>query len=205
MLFLGCEKTYTIANRSRHYQAADNITQLTEKDIQSNELKKFLNNQDTKKYSNIKFPVCYFLIEEEDVRLIFHKKLDVKISDQLFMTISGVKYYKLFIHPDDFASYSFLSSAYRFIDAEETEFFGSPIDGKKTMVMWNKRNSYKRAFIVTSNLDERFNLAEKFARLPAQAYPETPESISIIFKRDPVGKRQKIEGQFITALPSIKN
>jgi hypothetical protein len=100
--------------------------------------------------------------------------------------------------------YQFLSHAYRFIGPEETEFMAIAIDGKDTLAIWNKKNSYKKPFISTSKLDDRYNFKQKYARIPAQLEREIPESVSLIFKRI-VGNNKKIEGQFITALPIVKS
>ncbi len=199
-----CEKSYTITTRHNLANPSQLLSKVTKDDISSQELQVFLGSGEKPIESNVKFPLCYYLIEEEDIRLLYHQKLDSRITDQLFMIISGVKYYKLFVQPKDITEYQFLSHAYRFIGPDETEFMGIAIDGKDTLAIWNKKNGYKRPFISTSKLDDRFNFIQKYARIPAQLQHEIPESVSIVFKRA-VGNNKKIEGQFITALPIVKS
>jgi hypothetical protein len=199
-----CEKSYTITTRHHLSNPSQLISKVKKDDISSEELQLFLNSDEKPLEANMKFPLCYYLIEEEDLRLLYHQKLDKRITDQLFMIISGVKYYKLFVQPKDILDYQFLSHAYRFIGPEETEFMAIAIDGKDTLAIWNKKNSYKKPFISTSKLDDRYNFKQKYARIPAQLEREIPESVSLIFKRI-VGNNKKIEGQFITALPIVKS
>ena len=204
MNFSSCEKSYTITTRHHLLSPSQLITKVSKEDITSKELQLFLSSDGRPLEVNVKFPLCYYLIEEKDLRLLYHQKLDSRITDQLFMIISGTKYYKIFVQPKDIIEYQFLSHAYRFIGPEETEFIAIAIDGKDVLAIWNMKNNDKKPFISTSKLDDRFDFKQKYARIPAQLEPEIPESVSLIFKRV-VGNNKKIEGQFITALPILLN
>lgn len=89
----GCEKSATISQMASSYVSNVHITEVKQNDKIPKDVKTLL---DSTSISKKKFPLAYYLIQEEDIRLLFEHDFNEKIATQLYMTISGVKYYKLF-------------------------------------------------------------------------------------------------------------
>ncbi len=196
----GCEKTATISQRASNYVPGKHISEVKDNDPMPVSVKTFLNSNTYP--SKKKFPLAYYLIQEEDIRLLYEHDFDERIAGQLYMTISGVKYYKLFVSPDLEASYSFLKHGYRFIGPDETEFFAAS-SGQRTLVVWSPgKEAFSPPFIVKTELDER-DIPQKSLRVPAQVSADSPPSIHMIFQREIKGTKEKIEGQNITAIPVL--
>lgn len=196
----GCEKTATISKRTLSYVPDMHISEVKDSDPLPTSVKAFLKS--TSITPKKKFPLAYYLIQEEDIKLFYENDFNEKISSQLFMTISGVKYFKLFVSPEMEKTYSFLRHGYRFIGPDETEFFASP-SGKHALVVWSPgKTAFHPPFMVSTQIDER-GVPQKNLRIPAQVSPDSPPSIHMIFQREIKGTAEKIEGQQITTLPSL--
>lgn len=197
----GCEKTATISKRTSGYVPSVHISEVKITDPLPVPIKAFLENSNVTSPRQ-KFPLAYYLIQEEDMKFLYEQDFDEKIITQLYMTISGVKYYKLFISPELERPYAFLAHGYRFIGPDETEFFAAT-NGERTLVVWVPgKESYYPPFIVKTELDER-EIPKKSLRLPAQTEAISPPSIHMIFQREIKGRKEKIEGQHVSSLPKI--
>lgn len=200
--FFSCEKSYTISTNKAHYITEKHLTFIDSKEPLPQKLIDFLAIKTTNK-KLIKFPLAYYLIQEQDIQLIFNEKINSKISDQLFMTVSGTKYYKLFVHPDVDTAYTFLKNAYRYIGPDQTEFFGTSLETKKTIIVWSQGSKTRLPFIVHSYLLESPNSSIK-TRVPALSLDQ-PAAWTFILKRE-LNKSETqntIEGQRVMEVPSL--
>lgn len=200
--FFSCEKSYTISTNKAHYIPEKHLTFLDSQDVLPPKLNDFLATQ-ANKGKLIKFPLAYYLIQEQDIRLIFNEKIDSKISDQLYMTVSGIKYYKLFVHPDVDTAYTFLKNAYRYIGPDQTEFFATSLDTPKTIIVWSQGSNTRLPFIVHSYLQESPNSPTK-TRVPALSLDQ-PSAWTFILKRE-LAKgetRNPVEGQRVMSVPTL--
>ncbi len=198
----GCEKNYTISSHSNHYIKEKHFKILDKNEPLPKEVQNLISEESKETLPHIKFPLAYYLIQEEDIQLIFNQKIDPNISDQLYMVVSGIKYYKFFVHPDLDESYSFLQNAYRFISPDQTEFFAITLNTPKTLAIWNQRSNYPRPFIINSKISKAIEPLVNQARTPAYQL-ERPESVGMLLKKDSNDKTYPIQGQEITAIPSL--
>lgn len=198
--FFSCEKSYTISTNKTHYIPEKHLTFIDSQEILPPTLIEFLATQTTKS-KPIKFPLAYYLIQEQDIQLIFNEKIDSKISNQLYMTVSGIRYYKLFAHPDVDATYTFLKNAYRYIGPDQTEFFATSLNTPKTIIVWSQGSKTRQPFIVHSFLQESPNPPIK-TRVPALSLDQ-PASWTFILKRE-LNKGETytpVEGQRVMDVP----
>lgn len=200
VIFCSCDSNVTIFTNSKSssYNPRLHLSAVGENEKLPNGVRELLNQNSDKKKSIAKFPLSYYLIQEEDTTFLRTKKFDTEIVDQLDSSVSGDRYFKLFVHPDSDAVYAFLKHAYRYIGPDETEFVASSIPGNKTVVVWTKKNLKKTPFIVKTVLDQA-SMQEISSRFPATA----PEMATLIFKRKIKGTNEKIEGQQITPVPQF--
>ena len=195
IIFFGCDNNITISKNIVHYDARIHLSTVAPDEKLPSGVRELFSKDQTPK-----FPLSYYLIQEEDTQFIRSQNFDSKIIDQLSMSISNVRYYKLFVHPDSDASYSFLMSAYRYVGPEATEFFASPIPGNKTVVVWSPKALNRRPFIVKTVIDNA-TLNALNSRLPAESHL-APEIANLVFKRPIKGTTERIQGQQITSLPA---
>lgn len=196
----GCDGNVTISKQLTHYDPKVHLSILGPNELLPKGVRELLAQQSRNSDSIPKFPVSYYLIPEEDSKFLRTKNFNTKIADQLIFTVSGEKYFKLFVHPDSDKMYSFLKHGYRYIGPSETEFMGSPIGTNKTLVVWVGKNLNKMAFVVKTKLDAE-KIQQIGSRFPAAESITLPEMASLIFKRSIKGSSEKIEGQQITELP----
>ncbi len=196
----GCEKNYSISTHANHYSHDKHFIVVSEQEILPGDIRKLISKKNENIDKPIKFPLAYYLIQEQDIQLIFNHKIDPNISDQLFMIVSGSKYYKLFVHPDLDESYSFLQNAYRYISPDQTEFFAISLSTPKTLVVWNQRSGNPRPFIINSKSAQK--KSGVVLRLPAYQL-EHPDSIRILLKKGPSERSFPIDGQEITSIPQL--
>lgn len=202
VLVISCDNNVTIATRS-NFVAKAHVSELLPTDPVHEDVRKLLQAEALINKKPVKFPLSYYLIQEEDIKVYYSKQFEEKISNQVYLVISGTKYYKLFVHPDLESEYAFLRRAYRYISPEETEFMASPSSGERTMLVWTKSHLKKTPFIVKTEIDERtFNNGS--SRIPADISQSViPESIHMVFSRAIRGSKERIEGQQITKIPSL--
>jgi hypothetical protein len=197
-----CDNHISISNnQGPRYVAKIHLTAITSADILPPQVKNLLVNESLMDKNPIKFPLAYYLIQSEDIKVLYSKNFDAKIISQLYLEISGNKYYKLFVHPDLEPSYSFLKHAYRYIGPEDTEFYGSPTSIQKTMIVWNKKHNLKIPFIVKTEIDG--NVEEKDdTRAPANdEYKGPAGTAQMFFHRTIRGRKEPIEGQQVSEVP----
>lgn len=201
MILLSCEKSATISTKTSSYSPKIHLKTLTSSDPLPKDVKNLLLQEKILDNQSVKFPLAYYLIQEDDAKVFYTSGFDDKVNAQLSMLISGTKYYKLFVHPDLDANYSSLKHAYRYIGFDETEFLASPIFGGKTVVVWTKDNLEKTPFIVKAEIDDKFFPAVG-SRIPANTQSGVaPKSVKMIFDRGIRGTKERIEGQQITKIP----
>ena len=200
IVYFGCDNNITISKQLTHYDPKVHLSVLGKNDKLPKGVRELITLQAPDSEAVPKFPVSYYLIPDEDTKYLRTKKFNLKIYEQLVFTISGGKYYKLFVHPDSDKLYAFLKHGYRYIGPSETEFVGSPVSGNKILVVWSGRNISKTPFIVKTVLDHE-TIQQISSRFPAAETIMVPEMASLIFKRSIKGTTEKIEGQQITEVP----
>ncbi|MBC7429539.1 MAG: hypothetical protein H7336_13055 [Bacteriovorax sp.] len=201
VIFFSCDNNVTISQKSSHYDPRIHLRSVGANEKLPAGVRELLNQESAKNKMIPKFPLSYYLIQEGDVKFLRTKYFSPDIIEQLDSEVSGERYFKLFVHPDSDAAYTFLKHGYRYIGPEETEFFAAPVPGNKTVVVWNSKNMNKTAFIVKTMLDEG-TIQEISTRFPASVIA-TPEMASLLFKRKIRGSSETIQGQQITAIPQF--
>lgn len=199
-----CDNHISISNnQGDHFIAKVHLTAITRAEQLPPKVKDLLVNENLMDKSPMKFPLAYYLIQSEDIKVLYSKNFDAKIVSQLYLEISGNKYYKLFVHSDMDQSYAFLRHAYRYIGPEDTEFYGTATSTQKTLVVWNKKHDLKLPFIVKTEIEERSQNPESKAddRVPAAINNSGVESAQMIFHRPIKGSKEPIEGQQVTEVP----
>ena len=119
------------------------------------------------------------------------------------MTVSGVQYFILFVHPDVDNAYAFLRNAYRYIGPDQTEFFATSLKTPKTIIVWSQGSNTRTPFIVHSFLQDNPNSSIK-KRLPALSL-DLPASWTFILRRElnKGDKPSNVDGQRITTVPVL--
>lgn len=202
MMLQNCDNNVTISDQGSRYIPNVHLTPLTPADNLPVSIKALLTSENLMDKNPIKFPLAYYLIQAEDIKVFYSQNFDKSVVSQLYLEISGVRYYKLFVHPDVDYSYSFLKHAYRYIGPDYTEFYATPTSSKKTMVVWSKEGANREPFVVRTEIDERIIPIEE--RMPASsAISSGPESIRMLFHRPIRGSKEPIEGQQITIVPEV--
>lgn len=200
VLIISCDKTATIAQNKTSYDARGASLKIEANEALPQGVKELL-AQESESESPMKFAVPYYLVEQDNIDFIVQKDLNPEIISQLSLTISGIKYYKFFVHPDSDENFSFLKSAYRYISYEQTEFEASMLKEERTMVVWSKSNIRKVPFVVKTKIDLKAKKAMN-PREPAAHFHDVPEIIKMYFRRPIDGPKEKIEGQHITEVPT---
>lgn len=244
VLLQNCDNNVTISTAPSRYIANEFVEKINGKEEISKGLKELLNEEQNlhnkdlwgknafasninPKYvpeANPKFPLPYYLIPATDAKFMHSANLDTKVGDQLYMLISGMKYFKLFVHPESEEHYNFLKNAYRYIGPTETEFMASPTSSYRSLVVWNPNNTNKKPFIAKVSLDK--NVIGGIDRLVSQNEVERsianqrafdrigienldkmniklfPESAGLIFDRELNGAPEKLGGQIIREIPN---
>lgn len=204
VLVMSCDNSVTISTQASKYVVRAHVSELNPNDPIHPDVRALLNHEALTNKKPVKFPLAYYLIQEEDTKVYFTREFDEKITSQLYLVVSGTKYYKLFVHPDLEESYSFLRRAYRYIGPDETEFMATPTTGERTMAVWTKKHLYKIPFIVKTEIDERTNNLGS-TRIPADVTHKTvPETVQMVFHRPIRGTKERIEGQQVTKIPLFK-
>ena len=200
MLFNGCERNVTITDKFEAYDARKHLIVIHSDEKLPNGVREILAVESVDKKDFKKFPLAYYLIQEEDIKFMHVSSFDSDIISHLRMTISGIKYYKLFVHPDSDFDYSFLKSAYRYIGPTQTEFVGSMLVEDKTIVVWSDDNPGKKAFVVKTKIDEATKKGIS-SRKPASFIESVPDMATLFFNRPLKGRKDSIEGQQVTKIP----
>lgn len=244
LLLQNCDKSITISTAPSRYIANEFVEKVDGNEALSKGVKELLNEEQNlhnkdlwgknafasnidPKYvpeANPKFPLPYYLIPETDAKFLYSSQFDTKVGDQLYMLVSGTKYFKLFVHPESEEHYSFLRNAYRYIGPTETEFMASPTSSYRSLVVWNQNNKNKTPFIAKVSLDK--NVIGGIDRLVSENEVERsianqrafdqigkenldkmnmklfPESAGLIFDRKLDGAPDKLGGQLIREIPS---
>jgi hypothetical protein len=192
----------TISQKLSHYDSKLHLSIISSNDQLPLGVREFLVKQNINGNKMVKFPLSYFLVPESDTKFLRSSNFDSNINEQLFFHVSGVRNFKLFVHPDLDRTYSFLKNGYRYIGPNETEFFASPIMGSQTVIVWSQKNQKRTAFIVKSLLTE--NAAKEISsRFPATSNIAKPEMANLYFKRSIKNSKESIEGQQITSVPKL--
>lgn len=244
LLLQNCDNNVTIATAPSRRIANEFVEKVDGKEALSKGVKELLNEEQNlhnkdlwgknafasnidPKYvpeANPKFPLPYYLIPETDAKFLYSSQFDTKVGDQLYMLVSGTKYFKLFVHPESEAHYDFLRNAYRYIGPTETEFMASPTSSYRSLIVWNQNNKSKTPFIAKVSLDK--NVIGGIDRLVSENEVERsianqrafdqigkenldkmnmklfPESAGLIFDRKIDGAPDKLGGQLIREIPS---
>ena len=196
-----CDNGVRLSKSSPMYNSKVHITALTETDQLPDDVKTLLSREGAPNKDSVKFPLAYYLIQKEDIKVLYSPYFDPNIVAQLYLEVSGTRYYKLFVHPDNDKLYSFLQHAYRYIGPEDTEFFATQISMPKTLVVWSRTNKDKKPFLVRTNLDGK-GLNIENARIPA-GLPSGEQSVQMIFYRQIKGSKEPLEGQQVTRVPQF--
>lgn len=243
LLLQNCDNNVTISAAPSRYIASDFVEKIDGNEALSKGVKELLNEEQNlhnkdlwgknafssnidPKYvpeSNPKFPLPYYLIPETDAKFLYTSQFDKKVGEQLYMLVSGMKYFKLFVHPESEKHYDFLKHAYRYIGPTETEFMASPTSSYLSLVVWNQSNKKKTPFIAKVSLNR--NIVGGIDRLVSEneversiinqkAFDEIgketldkmnmklfSESAGLIFDRKINGAPDKLGGQLIREIP----
>jgi hypothetical protein len=243
LLLQNCDNNITISAAPSRYIASELVEKINGNEALSKGVREFLNEEQNfhnkdlwgknafasnidPKYvpeSNPKFPLPYYLIPETDTKFLYSSQFDKKVGDQLYMLVSGMKYFKLFVHPESEKHYDFLKHAYRYIGPTETEFMASPTSSYRSLVVWNQSNKKKTPFIAKVSLNK--NVTDDMDRLVSENEVERsivnqkaldhigkdtlermnikffPESAGLIFDRKLNGSSDKLGGQLIREIP----
>lgn len=236
-LLQNCDHNITISSTPSRYIANDFIEKINDKEKLSKGIKKFLHEEQNlhhkdlwgrnafqanvnPKYvpeANPKFPLPYYLIPDTDSKLFRSESPDQKIMDQLYVLVSGTKYYKLFIHPESEEHYHSLKNAYRYIGPTETEFMSSPTSAHNTLLVWNEGNTIKRPFIAKVTIGKNLITGNDIVRsvtnqrifesigtdkLEKMNVKIFPESVGLILSRELSGHDKSLGGQIIEEIPN---
>lgn len=242
LLLQNCDNNITIATTNSRSLASKTVETMNGKENISKGVSEFLSEEQNlhnkdlwgkhaftsgtdPKYvpeKNPKFPLAYYLIPESDAKLLYSSSLDIKVADQLYLLVSGIKYYKFFIHPESENHYTFLKNAYRYIGPIETEFMASPTSSYRSLVVWNQ-NTKRTPFIVRVSLSK--TAADSIDRIVSQNEVERsianqraferigldklnqmniklfPEPAGLFFNRKMGGSSEELGGQLIKEIP----
>lgn len=242
MLLQNCDNNITIATAPSRQIASQLVEKINGKEELPEGVKAFLSSEQNlhnkdlwgkdafssqinPKYApeaNPKFPLPYYLIPGTDAQFIYSSKFDSKVGEQLYLLVSGTKYFKLFVHPESEEHYNFLKNAYRYIGPTETEFIASPTSSYRSLVVWNPIKKGYKPFIANISLSKNDvtdhslsaneiekSIADQNAYdiisedyLDKMNFKIFPESAGLIFDREFNGTTQKLGGQLIREIPS---
>lgn len=244
MLLQNCDNNITISTAPSRYIANEFVEKINGKEELSQGVKDFLNEEQNlhnkdlwgknafasninPKYvpeANPKFPLPYYLIPAADAKFMRTANFDNKVGDQLYMLVSGTKYFKLFVHPESEEHYNFLKNAYRYIGPTETEFMASPTSSYRSLVVWSPNYNKRKPFIAKVSLNKNViggidrlvseNEVERsianqraFDRIGLENLDKMnvklfPESAGLIFDREINGAPEKLGGQLIREIPN---
>jgi hypothetical protein len=197
-----CDNNITLSKPAVMYNPHIHLTAISLSDKIPTEVKTLLEHENMLAKNATKFPLAYYLIQQEDIKVLYSPYFSPAIVDQLYLEISGTKYYKLFVHPDADKTYAFLQHAYRYIGPDDTEFYASSLSTQKTMVVWSRHNNAKTPFVVRMNLDGK-GLNIENARVPADILSSGLDSAQMIFYRKLKEMKEPIEGQQVTRVPQF--
>jgi hypothetical protein len=240
ILLQNCDNNITIATTPSRYVANQYVEKIDGKEELTTGIKEFLsaeqnlhnkdlwgknafNSKINPKYApetNPKFPLPYYLIPESGAKFIYSENFNLKIKEQLYLLVSGVKYLKLFVHPESENHYSFLKNAYRFIGPTETEFMASPTSSYRSLVVWNPSKKRYKPFIVkvslsindTDHLISKNEIEKSISNqraydligeenLDKMNVKIFPESAGLLFEHKVNGAPKKVGGQLIGEIP----
>lgn len=168
MSFLSCEKSVTIKSNPSRFIASEKLIQIKDQDKMPSELKSILNDNIKLKNSK-KFSIAYFLIPNDDINLGHKELLPENIMNQLTMSISGKKHFRLFITSASQKEYENFLGTYRFVEADESEFFAIS-SSSDTFIIWTKDNESRLPFQVTNNKTDEvdtFKISNKDKKQPS--------------------------------------
>lgn len=242
MLLQNCDNNITIATAPSRHIASELVGKINGREELPKGVKEFLNveqnyhnkdlwgkdafgsniNHNYAPESNPKFPLSYYLIPASDAKFIYTTDFDIKIADQLYLLVSGTKYYKLFVHPDSEEQYGFLKNAYRYIGPLETEFIASPTSSYRSLVVWNQyktgykpfitkvsltRKNFANGIIAASEIEKAISNQRNYDRIGVPGLDKMnvkifPESAGLIFDREINGSLEKLGGQIISEIPA---
>ena len=242
MLLQNCDNNITIATAPSRQIASQFVEKINGKEELPDGVKAFLSSEQNlhnkdlwgkdafsthinPKFApetNPKFPLPYYLIPGTDAKFIYSSKFDPKVGEQLYLLVSGTKYFKLFVHPESEEHYNFLKNAYRYIGPTETEFMASPTSSYRSLIVWNPIKKGYKPFIANISLskndvtdrslsaNEIENAIENQRaydiisedNLDKMNFKIFPESAGLIFDREFNGTTQKLGGQLIREIPS---
>jgi hypothetical protein len=174
LTLLSCENNVKLSQRANRFIASEHLEHITGNEKLPTGVRELLNeeqnlhnkdlwgagafasniNPDYVPEKNPKFPLPYYLVPVEDANFLDANSLDPRIADQLSLTISGKKHYKLFVHPESEAHYEFLRNRYSYVGPETTEFMASPTSSYRSLVVWNRNNGLRKPFIAKVSLDK---------------------------------------------------
>ena len=175
----------------------------------------------TVEYVDSEFPLAYYLIPEDDVHPFLSKKLDPRVRDQLVMGITGLRHFKLFIHPHLEAQYDYLKYSYNYIGPDKTEFVARASLNEKTLVVHNRNNPLRKSFVLKladststdsivsrSDIEKSFLNELYFEKLGLNEDPSSKikfqlESASLYLTKSHPGQPSKLSGQIIKEIPDF--
>lgn len=168
--FSGCEKAANLSPTIGHFTPSLHLKKIDGREGLSRELLQYIHNEQSLKRTvasstnsdktfspenNPKFPLPYFLIpDDRKSPFLSADTNDEKILDELRLKISGQPYHKLFIHPAHEKEYNYLRRVYDYIGPDRTEFLATPTSDYYTLVVWNRNNPKRRAFMTKLDLEK---------------------------------------------------
>ena len=117
MIFFSCDSNIMVAQKSSNYDPRIHLSEVGMNEQLPAGVRNFLNQKPGANKFVPKFPLSYYLIQEDDVKFIRTKNFNPEIVAQLDSEVSGERYFKLFVHPDVDTIYSFLKRGYRYISS----------------------------------------------------------------------------------------
>jgi hypothetical protein len=240
LLLQNCDNNITISNAPSRHIAGQFVEKINGKEELPKGVKEFLNTEQNlhnkdlwgkdafasninPKYvpeANPKFPLPYYLIPGTDAKFIYSSNFDRRIGDQLYLLVSGVKYFKLFVHPESEEHYAFLMNAYRYIGPTETEFMASPTSSHRSLVVWNpikghrpfiarvslNKNDISNRSISENDIEKSISNQMTYDAIGKENLDKMnikifPDSAGLIFDREVNGAPEKLGGQLIREIP----
>lgn len=172
-----------------------------------------------------KFKLPYYLIPAEHADFLRASTLNTAVESQIIVTRDGMKYYKMFVHPESEGHYQFLKNQnFLYVTAQKSEFTASPTSSYRSLVVWNESSAAAKPFIAKVSLDRNvigsidrlvsdkevqrsianqnaFDMIghTKLGSIGVEIFPETA-GLTIKTNRIP-GAPEKLGGQLIREIP----
>jgi hypothetical protein len=102
-----------------------------------------------------KFSLPYYLMPEQSILYTESRFIPSSLKNELYQYIDGIKYYKLFVHPEALAYYNFLyESGFKLVTQQESEYIATPTSSYRSLLVWKPSVNISPIFIAKLSLDQ---------------------------------------------------